>query len=140
MVQTSSFTTGKTSSCGGPIAAGAKTAAIGRLLQRVLGLPLYMESIAAGQQPAAIVIAFAACYSGGPMTCRNILVSVAQAQIQRRVITHRNRPLHFPRLNLNFPPVFFFPVHFQRLFVFTQSPTNNSSGHCPAAKSQCHEF
>ena len=43
------FTTRKTSSCGGPIAAGAKTAATGRLLRRVLGLPLYMKSIAAGQ-------------------------------------------------------------------------------------------
>ena len=42
-------TTRKTSSCGGPIAAGIKTAATGRLLRRVLGLPLYMNSIAAGQ-------------------------------------------------------------------------------------------
>ena len=41
-------TTRKTSSCGGPIAAGAKTTAIGCLLRRVLGLPLYMKSIAAG--------------------------------------------------------------------------------------------
>ena len=37
-------TTRKTSSCGGPIAA-----ATGRLLRCVLGLPLYMKSIAAGQ-------------------------------------------------------------------------------------------
>ena len=54
MVQTSSFTTGKTSSCGGPIAAGAKTAAIGRLLRRVLGLPLYMESILARRNSHSI--------------------------------------------------------------------------------------
>ena len=60
------YTTRKTSSCGGPIAAGAKTAATGRLLRRVLGLPLYMKSIAAG-------------YSGGPTTRRNIPVSAAQA-------------------------------------------------------------
>ena len=48
------FTTRKTSSCGGPIAAGAKTAAICRLLRRIFGPPLYMRSIAAFFVTAAI--------------------------------------------------------------------------------------
>ena len=47
-------TTRKTSSCGGPIAAGAKTAAICRLLRRIFGPPLYMRSIAAFFVTAAI--------------------------------------------------------------------------------------
>ena len=40
-------TTRKTSYCGGPIAAGAKTAAICPLLRHIFGPPLYMRSIAA---------------------------------------------------------------------------------------------
>ena len=47
-------TTRKTSSCSGPIAAGAKTAAICRLLRRIFGPPLYMRSIAAFFVTAAI--------------------------------------------------------------------------------------
>ena len=55
----------ETSSCGGPIAAGAKTAAICRLLRRVFRPPLYMRSIAAFFVTAAIGRVFAASYSGG---------------------------------------------------------------------------
>ena len=58
-------TTRKTSNCGGPIAAGAKTAAICRLLQHVFRSPLYMRSIAAFFVTAAIGRVFAASYSGG---------------------------------------------------------------------------
>ena len=51
-------TTRKLSYCGGPIAAGAKTAAIYHLLRRIFGPPLYMRSIAAFYMSAAIALVF----------------------------------------------------------------------------------
>ena len=51
-------TTRKLRICGGPIAAGTKTAAIGHLLRRIFGPPLYMRSIAAVYMPASIALVF----------------------------------------------------------------------------------
>ena len=52
------ITTRKLGICGGPIAAGTKTAAIGHLLRRIFGPSLYMRSIAAVYMPTAIALAF----------------------------------------------------------------------------------
>ena len=51
-------TTKKTTYCGGPIAAGAKPAAICRLLRRVLALPLNMDLLRRDNRPAAIVLVY----------------------------------------------------------------------------------
>ena len=52
------ITTKKTTYCGGPIAAGAKPAAICRLLRRVLALPLNMDLLRRDNRPAAIVLVY----------------------------------------------------------------------------------
>ena len=52
------LTTRKLSYCGGPIAAGAKTAAICRQLRRIFGSLLYMRSIAVFNMPAVIALVF----------------------------------------------------------------------------------
>ena len=58
IIITITYTTRKLSYCGGPIAVGAKTAAIYHLLRRIFGPPLYMRSIAAFYMPAAIALVF----------------------------------------------------------------------------------
>ena len=52
------ITTKKTTYCGGPIEAGAKPAAICRLLRRVLALPLNMDLLRRDNKPAAIVLVY----------------------------------------------------------------------------------
>ena len=108
-------TTRKTSSCGRPIAAGAKTAAICRLLRHIFGPPLYMRSIAAFFVTAAIGRVFCGilqrqdikppqqtCFSGG-----NRAIAALQKPRRNRDpfcggLDRRNRPLNFPTLKFFF--------------------------------------